>query len=287
MKQGLRFLSCLMVLALTALAAQADEILLKNGRKLSGKFIRGDASVVEFRIEGEILRFKTSEVAQIIFEEPSLVKPPTGRRMGTPQVPVANPPQRPISDRTTRSQPAPATDQVHAQPQPSVTLPEGTQLTIRTVEPIDTDLHGVGHVFQSVLEDPLTIGSQTIVPRGSEVEGKIAYAEKSGMKGQSVLILELTEIRFDGKAYPIRTSDYSEVGKSQGKKTAGTIGGGAALGAIIGAIAGGGKGAAIGAATGAAVGTGVRVLTKGETLRVPAETMLSFNLQKPLTIEVK
>jgi hypothetical protein len=119
------------------------------------------------------------------------------------------------------------------------------------------------------------------------VEGKIAYAEESGLKGQSILILELTEIRFNSKVYPIRTSDYSEVGKSQGQKTARTIGGGAAIGAIIGAIAGGGKGAAVGAATGAAVGTGVRVLTKGETLRVPAETMLQFNLQKPLTVEVQ
>ena len=55
---------------------------------------------------------------------------------------------------------------------------------------------------------------------------------------------------------------------------------------MIGAIAGGGKGAAIGAATGAAVGTGVRVLTKGETLKVPPETLLEFKLQRPLTIEV-
>ncbi len=61
-------------------------------------------------------------------------------------------------------------------------------------------------------------------------------------------------------------------------------GGGAALGAIIGAIAGGGKGAAVGAATGAAAGTGVQILTKGETLKVPAETILEFKLESPLVI---
>jgi hypothetical protein len=64
------------------------------------------------------------------------------------------------------------------------------------------------------------------------------------------------------------------------------IGGGAGIGTAIGAIAGGGKGAAIGAATGAAAGTGVQLLTKGETLRVPVETLLDFKLQAPLTVSL-
>jgi len=63
------------------------------------------------------------------------------------------------------------------------------------------------------------------------------------------------------------------------------VGGGAALGAIIGAIAGGGTGAAVGAASGAAVGTGVQIMTKGQVIRIPAETVLEFRLQAPLTID--
>ena len=90
----------------------------------------------------------------------------------------------------------------------------------------------------------------------------------------------------NGKTYPLRTSDYSEMGSSRGNRTAATVGGTAALGAIIGAIAGGGKGAAIGGVSGAAVGTGVQVITKGEVLRIPAETVLEFRLQSPLTVEV-
>ena len=61
--------------------------------------------------------------------------------------------------------------------------------------------------------------------------------------------------------------------------------GGAAVGAIIGAIAGGGKGAAIGAAAGAGAGAGIQVLRGGQTLKVPAETVLQFQLQKPLTLD--
>jgi hypothetical protein len=98
------------------------------------------------------------------------------------------------------------------------------------------------------------------------------------------MMLELNELITNGRKYNIRTSDHVEEGSSRGKKTATTIGGTAAIGAIIGAIAGGGKGAAIGAAAGAGAGTGVQILTSGETLKIPAETVLEFRLQTPLTI---
>jgi hypothetical protein len=60
------------------------------------------------------------------------------------------------------------------------------------------------------------------------------------------------------------------------------VGGGTALGAIIGALAGGGRGAAIGAASGAAVGAGAQVITKGQQVKIPSETRLSFTLQQPI-----
>ena len=101
------------------------------------------------------------------------------------------------------------------------------------------------------------------------------------------MLLELTELVANGRRYYIRTTDHVEEGSSRGKKTAATVGGTAALGAIIGAIAGGGKGAAIGAAAGAGAGTGVQVLTKGEVLKIPAETVLEFRLQTPMTVSIR
>ena len=68
------------------------------------------------------------------------------------------------------------------------------------------------------------------------------------------------------------------------KRTAEYTGGGAALGAIIGAIAGHGKGAAIGAGAGAGGGALTQILTKGGSIRVPAETVLNFKLDKPVQI---
>ena len=68
------------------------------------------------------------------------------------------------------------------------------------------------------------------------------------------------------------------------RSSAKVIGGTAVLGAIIGGIAGGGKGAAIGLGAGAGAGTAVQVATKGQRVRVPSETRLTFTLQQPVRL---
>ena len=62
------------------------------------------------------------------------------------------------------------------------------------------------------------------------------------------------------------------------------IGGGAVLGTVIGAAAGGGAGAAAGAALGAAAGAAAQILTQGDEIRVPAESLLDFRLDEPLRL---
>jgi len=49
---------------------------------------------------------------------------------------------------------------------------------------------------------------------------------------------------------------------------------------IIGALAGRGKGAAIGAG----VGAGLEIITKGDEVKIPSETLLDFTLQQSVTI---
>jgi outer membrane lipoprotein SlyB len=97
------------------------------------------------------------------------------------------------------------------------------------------------------------------------------------------MALDIQSITVDGRRYVIRTSDLtleSVSGIDKNKRTAKTIGGGAALGSVTGAIAGGGKGAAIGVLVGAAGGAGAQVLTRERDVRVPAETVLEFRLDR-------
>ena len=94
-------------------------------------------------------------------------------------------------------------------------------------------------------------------------------------------------VAIDGRQYSLETVNLAQKGREgvgKNKRTAEFTGGGAALGAIIGAIAGGGKGAAIGAGSGAGAGALTQVLTKGQSVRVPVETVLTFQLEQPLRV---
>jgi hypothetical protein len=293
------------VLALMLLGGSvwADQIVLKDGTAYSGKFVRGDVNVVEFRILGRIESFKVSDIAQIVFKEPELESSRTARTPAPPSPPAA-PRQDPKPAASALPEPADPVPPVPAAAEnppkqvagsgspvispakSGITLPVGTPVTIRTSTSIDTDRNRVGDVFDATLDQPIVWSDQTIFPRGTTVKGRIAYAQESGkLTGKSQLILELTELVKSGKSYYLRTSDYSEAGANRANRTAATVGGTAALGAVIGAIAGGGTGAAVGAASGAAVGTGVQVLTRGQVLRIPSETILEFRLEAPLSID--
>jgi hypothetical protein len=271
-----------LVLVLLCTTVWADQIILKNGTAYSGKFIRGDSKVVDFRILGRLESFQTSEISQIVFKEPELeATARASARAASPVRPEPEPAEVRPRPRVMQEAPLPKDSSNSA-----LTIPAGMAITVRTATEIDTDRNRVGDAFDAVLDSDLMAGTQVAVPRGATVKGRIAYAQESGkLSGQSQLVLELTEMTTNGRTYPLRTSDYTEMGSSRGTRTAQTVGGTAALGAIIGAIAGGGKGAAIGAASGAAVGTGVQVVTKGQVLRVPVETILEFKLQSPLTID--
>jgi hypothetical protein len=76
----------------------------------------------------------------------------------------------------------------------------------------------------------------------------------------------------------------SERGLGVNRRTAETVGGGALLGTLVGAIAGVGTGAAVGAVAGTAGGAAVQVLTKGDRVHVPAETLLTFQLDRPIRL---
>lgn len=194
------------------------------------------------------------------------------------------PPPAPVPVAATT--PAPAAPPQPEEPKPiDVEIPAGTSLVIRMIDGIDSEVNHTGEVFRASLDGPLMSGGEVVVPAGADVFVKLVDAKSSGrLAGRSELRLELVRLQVQGKSYPLVSSTYEQVGASRGKRTAATIGGGAAIGAVIGAIAGGGRGAAIGAAVGGTGGTAVQVLTKGQQIRVPSETRLDFRLQAPLEV---
>jgi hypothetical protein len=168
-------------------------------------------------------------------------------------------------------------------PPQKVTIPQGTALVVRLVEPIDSEKNQVSDIFHATLNNPITINGETVVPSGSDVQGYLVDVERAGrFAGQSRVILQLDSINSGGQTYNIQTDQYKKQGSSRGKNTAEKVGAGAGIGALIGAL-GGGKGAAIGAA-GGGLGGGVQAATKGQQIKLPSETVLNFTLQAPVTV---
>jgi BON domain len=170
-------------------------------------------------------------------------------------------------------------------PPQKVTVPAGTQLTVRLNDPLDSERNQVGDTFHGSLDSPIVIDGETVIPSGADVSGRVADVRSAGrFAGNSVLTLELTSLSMNGRTYNIQTNQWSRAGKGEGKSTATKIGGGAAVGAILGGIIGGGRGAAIGAAAGAGAGTGVAAAKKGQQIKLGPEAVLNFQIIDPLTV---
>jgi BON domain len=171
-------------------------------------------------------------------------------------------------------------------PQPKrVEIPAGTPVRVQMIDSVDSSVNRAGEVFHATLASPIVVDDQIVVPAGTDVYVKLVNAKSAGhMTGQSTLALELVRMEFQGKSYALASNEYTQTGSSRGKRTAETVGGGAALGALLGAVIGGGKGAAIGAATGAGAGGVAQGVTKGQQVRIPSETKLDFTLDQPVEV---
>ena len=168
-------------------------------------------------------------------------------------------------------------------------LPVATTVSVRTEETIDSGKAVEGQTFAGeVTEDVRDADGAVVIPQGANAQLVIKSAAKGGrFRGASDLVLDLQQVAIEEREYELSTTDVVQQGKSgvgANKRTAVYTGGGAALGAIIGAIAGGGKGAAIGAGAGGGGGALAQILTKGTAIRIPVETVLKFQLDKPLHV---
>src|SRR5215472_10515531 len=184
-------------------------------------------------------------------------------------------------------EPAPQQQLAPAPPPPpaKVTIPAGTQLTVRLNDPLDSERNQVGDTFHGSLSAPIVIDGETVVPEGADVVGRVANVQNAGrFAGSSLLTLELTSFSMNGRTYNIQTNQWSRQGKGEGKSTATKVGVGTVAGAVLGGIIGGGKGAAIGAASGAGAGTGVAAAKKGEQIKLGPEAVLNFQTINTVTV---
>ncbi len=259
-------LACALFSSCLICAAWADSLELKNGSLIKGTYLGGTGTVINFRVGSTVQHYAIADVASIAFDSAT-------RASNQDTAPELMQRSEPLQSASAAGDGT------------SVTVPSGTHLSVRMVDAVDSDRNKIGDRFHATLDQPLVLNDVTVAPKGADVYGQLTEAKGAGhISGRSELKLELTSLVVNGQTVPLTTGAYSVTGNSRTKNTAEKVGGGAALGAIIGAVAGGGKGAAIGAGVGAGAGTAVQVVTHGQQVHVPSETLLDFVLQQDVRV---
>jgi len=245
-----RFLAAAFVGILAVTTAFADTLALKNGSVVDGTYLGGNSRDVKFvGADGKVGSYSVENVASLRFGDAA-----------------------PVASAVSTRQPITA-------PRPTAagaTIPDGTVLTVRMIDSIDSDTAAVGDRFRASLDEALVVNGRQLAPRGADAMVQLAKVDQAGrIAGREEIAIELASVMIDGRETAVTTNFAELSSKSKTSQTAKTAGGGAAIGAIIGAIAGGGKGAAIGAGVGAGAGT-VYSATRGTSVKVPSETLLTF-----------
>jgi hypothetical protein len=153
------------------------------------------------------------------------------------------------------------------------------------IDGIDSSRNKPGEEFAATLDSPIVVGDRVVASRGVDARVRLVNAQSAGhIEGRSELQLELINLTINGVPTPTQSGYYEQHGASRGTRTAETVGGGAVLGALLGGLLGRGRGAAIGSVAGAGAGTAVQVSTKGQQVKVPAETKIDFTLKDPIDV---
>lgn len=220
--------------------------------------------------------------------------PQTPATQNTPAPPpdqAGQPAAAPSSSPTATTPPGTPPAQTAAQappaaPAPTVlVIPAGTHLRVRLDQDLGSKVSEPGQAFGATVSTDIVIGGQTVIPRGAHATGTVVDAKPLGhFKGGALLSLRIDRVRTSWGSYPVATSTMERAEKGKGKRTAGIIGGGTGLGAIIGGIAGGGKGALIGGLAGAGAGTAGSAMTGNKQIFLPAETLLTFRIERPVHV---
>ncbi len=180
--------------------------------------------------------------------------------------------------------PPPASSAAAAQGQ-TVVVPAGTRVRVRLNQTLSTRDSQTGDPFYGVLASSVQVNGQVIIPAGAQARGVVTEAQPLGrFKGQAVLAIRLDGIRSGGQTYMVRTGRVVRVEQGKGKRSAILTGGGAGLGALIGGLTGGGKGALIGGLLGGGGGAAGSAFTGNKDLVLPAESIVTFSLERSLTV---
>src|SRR5215469_12076262 len=148
----------------------SDTLRLKNGSTIIGRYTGGSEDQINFRVGRNVQQFNVADVISLTFDSygsrENSDDSGTGTQNGQYQPPPPPPPPQTQDQDRDR-------DQQQPQPPPPppqssddsdsgyrhftnrVTVPSGTRIMVRTIDPIDSDKNHVGDRFSATLDEPL------------------------------------------------------------------------------------------------------------------------------------
>jgi hypothetical protein len=291
---------CMGTLSIT-IQSVADTVITRAGPSYSGQFLGAKAGMIPFTdTSGIQYTFPLRDVQSLVFTETNTTitlrngKVYSGKYTGDDPLAFRDNlgilyrfPLKDVESLVVSS--AEAAKQMPAPPADAKIIPTGTEISIRTNEKIDSDNAPSGQTFAAeVTEDVVDISGGVAIPAKSPAKLLILSNAGGGAVHSPDLVLDLDSVTIRGKIHRVYSSEVTESNKKGlggNKRTAEFLGGGAAVGSLLGAVFGGGQGAAIGAGAGAGGGFLTQMFTRGKQVKVPAETVMHFRLERRLVLK--
>ena len=202
--------------------------------------------------------------------------------------------RRPAIRRNTRTAPRTTTP-------PAVryfTVDADTVIRVRMDSELSSETARVGDRFTTTVTEPVYGDGVEVAPVGSKIHGRVTAVKRAGRRSPGSISVSFHALELpnrvrhtiNGSLTTLQADDVESdnegtvEGRTNRKRDAIFIGGGATTGAIIGAIAGGGTGAAIGAILGGGLGTGARVYEREQEAEVESGTEFGVVLNQRVSL---
>ena len=170
----------LTALLLVANLGFADTITFRDGRRVNGTFLGADTRTVRVAVGDRVENYAMADVTNISFDAPPVAAAPA---------PPPPPPPARESAPMLRQAPAetPSMRRVDAR-----VIPNGTVLTIRLIDDVDSRTDDVGKTYRASLDEPVNdANGNLLVARGADVTVKLVDDKESGkIEGKTVLTLD-------------------------------------------------------------------------------------------------
>jgi hypothetical protein len=169
------------LLLLVCACGSADTLRLNSGRTVEGTYLGGDARNIRFDDGDRVRTYSVNDVSELRFgsTEPTNVAPQ--QQSGNPVLSPA--PTTPV--RQSPSVPQRTTSSASGE------IPEGTSLVLRMIDDVDSQRDTVGQTFRASIDEAVTIGERTVIPRGADVLVKLVDDKQAGrLSGKTELTLD-------------------------------------------------------------------------------------------------